>query len=301
MRLSRRDDQGTAMPRILISGATGFIGSHLLRGLPPQYDVVVLGRHQPENGSRVEWIEQDLAEPLIYDRLPGPGQLDAIIHLAQSQVYKEFPVRAKDIFEVNVNGTFRLLEYAREVGISQFVFASSGGVYKFSHRPIVETDPIQPLSFYLSSKYAAELLMRNYEQFFHTAILRFFFVFGPGQQPGMLVPSFYRKISNGEPITIEGNPGLRINPIFVSDAVRAIQAALQVSTSGHFNVAGQDTVTITKLAELIAEVSGKDAPIQHTSSDPGGDLVADTTRMKDILCISPSVPLLEGLRQALER
>ncbi len=288
------------MRRILITGATGFVGGHLLRSLQPRYELIALGRSRPpgDDRSTVAWIEHDLAEPLDPRRLPG--HVDAIIHLAQSQVYKQFPQRASEIFEVNVNGTFRLLEYAREAGIGQFVFASSGGVYRLSHSNIVETDPIQPLSFYLSTKYAAEILMRNYEQFFRTVILRFFFVYGPGQQHGMLVPSFTQKIMNDELITIEGNPGLRINPTYVADAVRAVEAALRLPASGLFNVAGNEVVTITDLVKLIARVSGREVATRHTNAGPDGDLVADNTRMKEILGVHPRIPLFDGLRQTAE-
>ena len=261
--------------------------------------MIVLGRHRPApNPPVADWIEHDLAAPLDYDRLPG--QIDAVIHLAQSQVYKQFPQRATEIFEVNVNGTFRLLEYARQIGVRQFVFASTGGVYRFSQSKIAETDPIQPLSFYASSKYAAELLMRSYEQFFQIVILRFFFVYGPGQQRGMLIPAFSQKIMNDEPVTIEGDPGLRINPIYVSDAVRAVEAALAFPASGQFNVAGDDVVTITDLVKLIEQVTGKGVAIQHAPTELDGDLVADTTRMKEVLGIYPRVALVDGLRQTVQ-
>jgi nucleoside-diphosphate-sugar epimerase len=246
----------------------------------------------------VDWIEHDLAKPLDSRKLPG--QVDTIIHLAQSQVYREFPDRAQEIFEVNVSGTLRLLEYARNAKAEQFIFAGSGGVYQYRSRPIVESDPIHPLSFYLSSKYAAEILMRNYEQFFSAVVLRFFFVYGPGQQQGMLVPSLTRKVVNQESVTVEGNPGIRINPTYVGDAVRAIEASLALPTSCHINVAGDEVVTITDLVRHIGQVTGKDVCIQHTATEAAGDLVADTTRMKTILGVSPQVPLREGLQYAAE-
>jgi UDP-glucose 4-epimerase len=288
------------MRRILMTGASGFIGGHLLRALLPQDEVFALGRNLPAAVSRasVTWIEQDLSE--LVDHRGLPGNVDAIIHLAQSQVYKQFPERARDIFEVNVSGTLRLLEYAREAGVRQFVFASSGGIYRLSNTSIAETDPIQPLSFYLSSKYAAEILIRNYEQFFQTVILRFFFVYGPGQQAGMLVPSFMHKIMNNEQITIEGNPGLRINPTHVTDAARTLEAALSLPVSGQFNVSGDEVVTITDLVTLIASVADRGVVIKHTSTGPDADLVADNSRMKEVLGVHPSVSLLDGLRQTIE-
>lgn len=290
------------MSQILITGATGFIGSRLVRVLQSRHEIFGLVRRPPgENLSAgVHWIEQDLTQPLDYSRLPQ--RVDAIIHLAQSKLYKQFPDRAKDIFDVNIHGTFQLLEYARQVGIECFIFASTGGIYGYSYEKFVETDPVSPvaadpvspLNFYLSSKYTAELLIANYQQFFRTVIFRFFFVYGPGQK-GMLIPTLLRKVKNGDTIVIEGNPGLRINPIYVGDAIRVFQPALHLQTSELFNVAGDEVVTITDLVKLIGKVSGKEAPVQYTDVNPDGDVVGDNTRMKEVLGVYPQVPLLEGL------
>jgi nucleoside-diphosphate-sugar epimerase len=245
----------------------------------------------------VQWIEQDLAKPLEYGRLPK--HIDAIIHLAQSKLYKQFPEGAKDVFDINIHGTFQLLEYGRETGIEYFVFASSGGVYGYSYEKFVETDPVSPLNFYLSSKHTAELLIANYKHFFRTVVFRFFFVYGSAQK-GMLIPNLFHKVLNGEVIVIEGNPGLRINPIYVEDAIRVFEPALHLDTSELFNIAGDEVVTITDLVRLIQRVSGKKTSVTHTGVNAEGDLVGDNTRMKEILGVLPQTPLREGLRSMLE-
>jgi UDP-glucose 4-epimerase len=116
----------------------------------------------------------------------------------------------------------------------------------------------------------------------------------------MLIPTFLQKIMNDELITIEGNPGLRINPIYVTDAVRAVEAALAFPASGQFNVAGDDMVTITGLVELIEHITGKGVAIQHAPTELESDLVADTTRMKGVLGVHPRVALVDGLRQTVQ-
>ena len=100
---------------------------------------------------------------------------DTVIHLAQSRHYRQFPERADDIFAVNVKSTFQLLDYARRAGAGRFLHASSGGVFGYSYEKFVETDPVNPLNFYLSSKYCAELMVGNYRDYFLTIVLRFFF------------------------------------------------------------------------------------------------------------------------------
>lgn len=286
------------MSRILITGAAGFIGRRLVSSLYARHELYALIRPktQREKLARVNWLEHDLSQPL--DQAQFPDRVDAIIHLAQSRHYREFPEGGKDIFDVNIRSTFQLLEYARRVGVKHFLFASSGGVYGYSYERFAETDPVNPLNFYLSSKYTSELLIANYQPFFHTVVFRFFFVYGPGQK-GMLIPNLMGRVREGEQITIEGDPGLRINPIDIEDALRVFEPALQLPSSALFNVAGDEIVTITELVRLIETVSGKPALIQHKGPNPVGDLIGDNTRLKEILGIAPKMSLREGLRRML--
>jgi nucleoside-diphosphate-sugar epimerase len=229
-----------------------------------------------------------------------PHHVDTIIHLAQSKLYRQFPDGAKDIFDINIQSTFRLLEYARQAGVECFILASSGGIYGYSYEKCVETDPVSPLNFYLSSKHTAELMIANYKQFFRTVVFRFFFVYGPAQK-GMLISNLLDNVLSGKTITIEGNPGLRINPIYIEDALRVFEPALHLQTSDLFNVAGDENVTITDLVNLMEKVSGKEAIIEHTDSNPQGDLIGDNTRMKEVLGVYPKTSLREGLSHMLQR
>jgi len=284
------------MSRILITGAAGFIGTHLVRALRARHEVLGLVRTAPtgEAAEGVRWIVHDLTQPLDCSRLPE--NIDAVIHLAQSRFYKQFPDRADDIFEVNTHSTFRLLEYARQADAGSFIFASSGGIYGCRYEKFVETDPVSPLGFYFTSKYSAELLVANYRQYFRTVVLRPFFVYGPGQK-GMLMPTLLGRVARGETVVVEGDPGLRVNPLHVADAVRVFEPALSLGTSGLFNIAGDESVTITDLVALMGEILGKKPSVVHTEADPDGDLIGDNTRMKEVLGVRPETSLREGLRQ----
>ena len=286
------------MSRILITGAAGFIGSRLVSILQTRHELFALVRPKTPRKELpgVKWLELDLSQTLDQVRLPD--RMDAIIHLAQSRQYRKFPEGGKDIFDVNIRSTFQLLEYARKAGVRDFIFASSSGVYGYSYERFVETDPVNPLNFYLSSKYTSELLIANYQPFFYTVVFRFFFVYGPGQK-GMLIPNLLSKVVKGELITIEGDPGLRINPIYIEDAVQVFEPALQLPSSALFNVAGDEMVTITELVGLIETVSGKPGLIQHKGPNPVGDLVGDNSRLKKVLGVYPGTPLLQGLRRML--
>lgn len=284
------------MSTILITGATGFIGTHLIKLLEGRYEMILLSRRQLDSspGSGIEWLGVDLSRPFNFSNLPE--KIDTIIHLAQSRFYRQFPVKAGDIFDVNIKGTFRILEYARHAKAESFLFASTGSVYGYGQKKFLETDPVNPDDFYGISKRVSELLLQSYEPFFKTVVLRFFFVYGPGEKK-MLIPSLLEKVRTGETVTIKGDSGLRINPIYVRDAVRVFESALNQSVSGIFNVAGDEVVTIRDLTGLIEEVLGREASIQHIEDHGRGDLVGDNSRMKRLLNVFPETPLREGLEK----
>jgi UDP-glucose 4-epimerase len=284
--------------RILVTGGTGFVGERLLPLLAREHEVVSLARRPtpPNSAADVEWVQMDLAQAVDVDRLPD--KVDAIVHLAQSKRYRDFPEGTDDVFAVNVESTVRLLEYARRAGASKFVFASTGGVYGSGDRPLSENDRLNPLNFYISSKYSAESFVASYRPFLDTVIFRFFFVYGPGQQ-GMMIPSLLQRVVAGETISIQGDPGIRTNPIYVDDAARVFEPALELAGSHLFNVAGDEIVTIRDLVRLMERATGTEADVEHTSGDLDGDLIGDNTRMKEVLGVQPQTALLEGLRSML--
>jgi nucleoside-diphosphate-sugar epimerase len=279
--------------RILVTGATGFVGRHLLASSSGDHELVALARGAPPDELRAhaDWIEADLSWPLETARLPE--RVDAVVHLAQSPRYRDFPDGASDVFAVNAAATVGLLEYAHAARASRFVLASSGAVYRPSPDPLTEDAPPDPSGLYASSKAAAEWSVRSYAELMDTVVLRFFFVYGAGQT-GMLIPSLAQRVLEGQPVEVRGDPGLRLNPIHVDDAVRVFAPALGLAGGGIFNVAGPDVVSLTELVELIGEVAGVAPAIAHVAGEQG-DLVADIRRMVETLGIEPMVPLREGI------
>jgi len=281
---------------ILITGAMGFIGRHLLEHLAGRHTLFAVARQRElQNTPRgVHAVPQDLTKPLNSSRFPK--RIDAVIHLAQSDHYRDFPESAGDIIDVNVASTVRLLEYARQAGAECFVAASTGGVYGYGSAPFAETDPINPPDFYSASRYASEILIAPYQQFFRTIIFRFFFVYGPGQRR-MLIPTLLGRLLRGDALVIAGNPGPIINPIYVGDAIRCFEPALALGTSGTFNIAGDEDVSITELVRLLEIASGNKARIENTEDGPAGNLVADISRMKSILGTVSRTSLRKGLAE----
>jgi nucleoside-diphosphate-sugar epimerase len=261
---------------VLVTGGSGFIGRHLVARLP---DAIAPSR-----------AELDLSKPLS----ALPERVETVVHLAQSSRYREFPVGVDDVVAINVTAAAALADYARRAGARRFVLVSTGGVYGFGARPAREDDRVRPIGFYQASKYAAEVLLAPYAEYFATVILRPFFVYGPTQR-GMLVASLARRVLRGQRVT---GPGPSMNPIHVDDAVRAIEAALTVKESAVINVAGDEIVTVADIARGLAAAAGVEVVIED--GEPAGDLVADTSRMRELLGVMPQVSLADGLRGVIE-
>lgn len=284
---------------MLVTGATGFIGSWLLKRLCSEHTLYCPARHISTlpSHSNIHGIEQDLATPIDEARLPS--SMDAIIHLAQSKHFRQFPDRAKDIFKVNTESTLQWLEYGRRAKIRTFVLASSGGVCGFQNHPILETDPPDLMNFYLASKYAAECFVNAYADHFTTVNLRYFFVYGEGQRD-MFLPSLATRVLTGNPVTLSGQHGIALNPIHVSDAIEATSRALEVTRQETINIAGEESTSIRDLAELVGELSGK-KPVYQYDSDKGSlSMVANIEKMKLKLGVSPKVRLREGLERLVK-
>lgn len=281
--------------RILISGASGFIGRRLVSRLSGRHEVTGLCRRDPSfPAGEVDWVAADLSRPL--DTSVLPERLDAVAHLAQSPYYREFPAGATDMFAVNVAATQALLDHAVAAGARTFVLASTGGLYPFAKAPLSEEVPPAPTNFYFLSKHLAEQLLAAYRELIAAVVLRPFFVYGVGQKR-MLVPTLCERVREGDEITIEGQTGLRINPIHVDDAARAFEAALRFESGRVVNVAGSETLGVDDLVRRIGELVGREPRIAHSPSDREGDLVADTTRMVSELGVTPEVSLAEGLAE----
>ncbi len=284
--------------KILVSGGTGLIGRHLIERLAPAHELLCLCRSAPpaDLQARANWIELDLAKPIDRKRLPE--SVDGIVHLAQSERYRDFPDGLEDLFAVNVRSTSDLLEYARGAGARSFVLASTGGCYQPAPEPVSEDAPLAPPGPYFRSKRMAELVAEDYAELLGGAILRLFFVYGPGRGE-RLVTRLAKQISAGEEVVVAGDPGMRMNPIFAGDVAEAIEAALGLVGQEVVNVAGAETVTVTDLVARLGAAIGREPLVRHGGDGPG-DLVADTARMRERLGVIPATSLDDGLAAVAE-
>lgn len=277
---------------VLVTGATGFLGRHVAELLSAEHTVYSAAR-RADAVTAGQVVDVDLAGG---DLRALPASIDAVIHLAQSENYRAFPERADDIFAVNTASTVALLDYARRAGAKKFILASTGGVYGFGEHPFTERDPVaapRELGFYAASKYAAELFAQSYASVLDVIVLRFFFIYGTGQKTSMLMPRLVQSVRSGEEVTLAGDSGLRINPIFVTDAARAVERSLHVSGSHVVNVAGPQQIDLRSLVEAIGEATGH-TPLFRVDDTPARSLIGDIERMSTLLA-APAVGCREGL------
>ena len=274
------------MARILITGASGLVGSHLvpLFGPEDEVDVVVRPGSAAPSGDNVCVHSIDLGKP--FDAAVLPNRLNSVIYLAQSENFRDFPEKALDVFEVNLASLMRLLDHARRAGARSFVYASSGGVYGTSGAKMEEDSPIAAtggLGFYLSSKLTGEILCETFAPYMNVAVLRLFFVYGRGQRRSMLIPRLIDNVREGTPIALEGQDGISINPIHATDAAAACKAAMDLDQLRIVNVAGPEIFSMRALCELIGDRVGKAPRFEIRPGNPGCDLIADTGAMDALL------------------
>ena len=286
--------------KLLITGTSGLIGRHLIDALSSCHEVHALHRPgAPGDVTGVHYIPADLTDREFVDALPSG--VDGVVHLAQSRHFREFPEGARDVFGVNVESTAALLDWSVRTGVRRFVLASSGGIYGHGRDPFTEEHPVGsagPLGHYLASKHCAELLSESYTDHMTVTILRFFFVYGPGQRPDMFIPRLVGSIAEGRPITLGGEDGLCTNPVHVTDAVSAVCCALDLEQSHRINIGGPEVLSLRQIAESIG-VKLRRAP--RYSVDPATeprDLIADIGKMRRLLA-PPTIRFADGCEDVI--
>ncbi len=282
--------------RILIVGGTSFIAGHLIARLAARdLEVSATCRESRGSNQRVRWIRTDLASP---DATAGwPSRCDAVIYLAQSRAWREFPAGAPDVFAINVGGVARAADYAHRAGASHFLLASTGTVYEGLPATTERTaiDVTQPRHFYPASKLAAEMLLAGYAGVMHAVIFRIFMPYGSGQDPSMLIPQLIRRIQQGIPIQLDGFDGLSANPVAVGDVAKVFEAGLAFERSLTVNIAGPEVLSLRQIAMTIGRVVVRSPIFEHRDGVPK-DIVGDTAKLAQTLGWLPQTSFEAGLK-----
>jgi nucleoside-diphosphate-sugar epimerase len=286
--------------KILVTGANGHLGARVIKKLCIENEVHAIVRSSPPFAHpSVTYHAIDLSSDWCPKSLPI--HVDAVIHLAQSRNFREFPQQALEILQVNLVSTSKLLDYASRVGVKHFVLASTGGLHRTSASVITEDSKVDPpdgpLEYYFRTKQAAELLARPYMDSIDITILRPFFIYGPGQSPDKLISRLLASIRDGRPIKLSGRDGLLINPVFVDDVVDLIFAILNVPKSRILMAAGPDVLSIRAMADLIGHQVGRN-PIFEKMDGDDEKMIANHTVAESLL-MRPMTGFSDGILQLL--
>lgn len=305
--------------KILVTGAAGFIGSHLAdRLLQEDVEVTALdnmstGRQaniqHNLNNRNYKFIKGDIRDrKQLAETLKGA---DAVFHeAAQVNITKslEDPLTTNDI---NVNGTLNVLKACADQKVRCLVFASSCAVYgEEPTLPKKEDMTPKPISPYAASKLAAENYVTVYSKVYdiRTTSLRYFNVYGPRQTSGPysgVIPIFIHNLLNNRKITIYGDGDQTRDFVYVNDVVEAnIRALTSNRSAGEvFNVATGHQVTVNELVEKLQKVTGKnDVEVVH-AAERTGDIrhsYADVSKAERLIGYRPRVDIFNGLSELVE-
>jgi UDP-glucuronate 4-epimerase len=302
---------------ILLTGGTGFIGSHLTERLlqdgwkvtvvdnfDPFYDIAIKEHNLVAFSGHPAFtlVRADIRDlTALKTQLPGP--YDAIVHLAAKAGVRPSIQDPVTYQEVNVTGTQNLLEFAKERGIKQFVFSSSSSVYGINPNvPWSESDYVlQPISPYASTKLSGELLGHVYSHLYGIRFiaLRFFTVYGPRQRPDLAIHKFARMMLKGEPIPVFGDGATRRDYTYVGDIVQGIVGAVHYTDTPYevVNLGNHHTVSLSEMIASLEEVLEVKAHINRLPMQPGDvpQTYADVAKAGKLWGYAPTTSFREGL------
>lgn len=310
--------------RVLVTGAAGFIGSHVAAALVRRGDDVVgldsfdafYGRglkernrsaveaaaEEPGAGS-FELVEDDIRDAGVAERAVGGA--GSVVHLAARAGVRPSIAEPALYADVNVRGTTLLLEAARTSGVDRFVLASSSSVYGNAEKvPFAETDDVsRPISPYAATKAACEHLAWTYHHLYELPIasLRFFTVFGPRQRPDLAIAKFLERVARGEAIEVFGDGSTSRDYTFIEDIVSGVLAAHdRIPEHGCrvWNLGGSEPTSLAEMVATVERVVGERAVIERKPMQPG-DVVrtyADLTRSRAELGFEPRTGFEAGVR-----
>jgi len=266
--------------KVLVTGGSGFIGSHIVEHFQGKADLLVLdnlrsGFRKNLNGLKSRFIEGSVTDPAaVKESVQG---VDYIFHLAAMISVPESMTKPKECVEINTQGTLIVLEEAARAGVKKLCFSSSAAVYGDNPKlPKTEDMLPEPKSPYAVTKLDGEYYCRMFHDqgWLKTACMRYFNVFGPRQDPksqyAAAVPIFIDKALRNEPITIFGD-GLQTRDfVYVKDVVAAnVFLAQHPELTGVYNIANGRTITIKELAEKIVALTGSKSKIQFAPERAG--------------------------------
>jgi nucleoside-diphosphate-sugar epimerase len=300
---------------ILVTGAAGFIGSHLCERLVRDGHAVTgvdcftpyYPRHLKERNLEglarcptFTLAERDLSDCEVGPLLKG---VDYVYHLAAMPGLVKSWTEFETYSRCNITATYRLLDAVTDSQVRRVIYVSTSSVYgKYARGD--EDQPIRPVSPYGVTKYAAENICRAFiaEKGLSVTTLRYFSVYGPRQRPDMAYHRFIDALLNGRTIDLFGDGEQARSSTYVGDCVEATAAALYLPPDEVYNVGGGEVVTVNEVIRRLGAISGLRAKVRHLPARVGDqrDTAANTDKLARAIGWRPKVGIDEGLRRQFE-
>lgn len=291
--------------KVLVTGGSGFIGSHIVDKLKDKgvnvrvYDMVF-----PSYRNDIEYYQGSILD--IESLGMAISGVDAVFHLAAIADVKDVLENPHYSESINVRGTINVLEAVRKSNIKRVIYGSTTWVYSDAKEIIVnELTPIYaPSHLYTATKLTGEYYCKAYSKLYglETTILRFGIPYGPRARDGAVIPIFVEKALNGKPLTIAGDGSQFRQFIYVEDlADGAVLALKSIAKNKKYNLDGGEKVTIKQIAETIQKILGN-VKIEYIPARPGdfpGKEVSSELAKKELGWI-PKVSFEEGVRRYID-
>lgn len=302
--------------KALITGAAGFIGSHLSERLLDDgwmvvgvdnfdefYDPQIKHRNINDciKNKNFQLIEADVRDSAAMDKAVGNG-IEVIVHLAAKAGVRPSIDQPLLYADVNVSGTMVLLEAATKHKVGRFIFGSSSSVYGNNEKvPFSEDDNVDfPISPYAATKKAGELICHTYHHLYgiHITCLRYFTVYGPRQRPDLAIHKFAKLIEQNKPIPVYGDGTMMRDFTYIDDIIDGTVAAMDKCEGFNiYNLGESQPVTVNDLITEIEKALGKKAVKEYLAPQPGDveRTYADISKAVRELCYNPSTNIQTGL------
>jgi UDP-glucose 4-epimerase len=288
--------------RFLVTGGSGFIGSHVVDRLLERGagEVVVFDKVVPAD-ERVSGFEGDITDSEAVRR--ATEGVDGVFHLAVLPLGPSVE-NPRLAHEVNVGGSLNVFEAARDAGVKKIVYSSASSVYGDTVETMDEAHPLNTRTMYGATKLAAELYLRAFGDAYGIdyVTLRYMNVYGPRQQGGLVV-AVTRRLLGGEPPTIQGDGSQSFDFVYVRDVADANVRAMASDVSGDaFNVGSGGEASVREIVEKLIAITGSDVEVRYDTSARVLDTrrVGTNVRAREVLGWEASVELDNGLRDTVE-
>jgi UDP-glucose 4-epimerase len=293
--------------RVLVTGGSGFIGSHVVDKLrarghePVIYDLRPSPWHEP---GTVDTVLGSITDREALER--ALHSCDAVAHLAAVADVNDVHAEPEDAERVNARGTVAVLEACRRAGVKRIVYASTIWVYSDCADESVDEDTLLPAPshLYTSTKLAGELYCKAYQELYGIdyTILRFGIPYGPRAREAAVIPAFVGKALRGEALTLAGDGSQSRRFVYVEDLADGVALGLNdVASNRVYNLASDENVTIRQIAETVQQLIDS-VEIVYTPARPGdfGGKVVSSERARHELGWSAATPFSEGVRRYVE-